>query len=1323
MLTAIQKGLLAESLIAADRGINVEQVVWELDFVPAAAQFRAAFQHVIESCDALRLGFSWPQTAQEPVQRVHERVTLPFRELDYSAVPGPEQQTQLERFLEQDRSDGFDLLSVPLTRASLIVLGPERAVCVWTIHHSIIDGRSFALVLQRVATRYASGKPQAFTPSDSPPSFVEFLRWHARRDTALGAKHFATLLHGFSEATPLPLQQDATRSPAGKTLRVQLRVDAETSELLRRAAHATRATPNTFVQLAWAILLANYSGQSDVVFGSTWSGRAGTIEDAEQVVGPFISTLPVRVRLAEATTIRGLIAALRAQHVALRPFTHTSLAEIKTASDLVGAPQLFRSLVVFDHHSLQADLEGTHPSWKRWRVWSRSQAGYPLVLAARFEGDELELELEVDVGLYDGQRATRLLADYARVLANICAQLDESAFAAQMLEPRLQMALTTLEAERGLATAHPVAIARILDRARQCPSATAIRQLDGEQISYAELERRVRHLAAILRENGVGPGVLVAIWLPRTIAVVVALLAVHAAGGALVPLDTHSPVQRVEHVLGDSKAALLLVNATTRGRLQRADLRVLDVDQLAHLQPGSLEIVLPDPASPAYVIYTSGSTGLPKGVVVPHSALANHLAAILELFSLTPDDRVLQFATPTFDVALEEVLPTLAAGATLVLRDEAMASTARVFFEVVTAEHLSVVNLPTAFWHQLVHGEHLQWPACLRLVVVGGERASAESLRRFRQAGSSHARWLNAYGPTEATITSTVYDDAEGDHGPDGVPIGRALSGVSHFVLDERMRPVPPGSVGQLYIGGAGLALGYLFRDELTAERFVSHPWLAGARLYMTGDRVRQTVAGNYVFIDRPDNQVKLRGFRIELGEIEAQLRRHPAVSEAAVIVRMRNADRHLVGFVISEDAELSELALREHLSVALPAYMLPTRIVVLPSLPMTLSGKVDRHALAEVPLDLPERASVPPPSTSTEHGASLPILLDIWSEVLGSRVTDTSASFFDLGGHSLLVVRMFSELEQRLGRTCNVAEFFRNPTVVHLAELLRDTAPGQRASVMRLAPGVPGARPLFFAPGLTGRAVDFVHLVDAISASIPVYALQLHAFGGDDDPSESLSDAVKAVVTLMLQVQQRGPYAIAGFSAGGVFAVAIAEELAARGERCDFVGLIDSVPPASVPMLSPFTSPRRLLRLSRTVFGRVREIVERTRSISQLLLRATAAAQRSLARWHSKYQPTIEELLGQVPVTFSRRDVETMQRYLDATVDHRFGQLSVDIVLFRVPLDPPEGPYEQDLDWSRVTQGKVFVEQMHGRHGDLMTSAGCRELAALMDSHLQPSR
>lgn len=1319
VLTPMQKGLLAESLVARAKGVNLEQIVWELDHVPDEDRFRAAWQAAVDTFDALRLAFVQAEAGEEPRQAVLDSVRLPFRRVDSPDRSPADQRARLERFLAEDRSAGFDLSSPPMMRVCLLVLGLSRAICVWTIHHTTIDGGSYAAVLQRVLDAYAAPDGSEPPPGAARPRFEDFLRWLEGHDTEPGTRHFTGLLEGFDEPTPLPLQEGYGRTAEDRASQVSLRVDPEASERLRATARETASTPNTLVQLAWGLLLSRHCGEDDVVFGATWGGRVASLEDASRVVGPLINTLPVRVRMDEAPTVRGLVGALRRQHLATRPFQHTPLARIKAASALAGSAQLFRSIVVFEMERFDSLLRAHDARWRDHQLWTRSQTALPLVLAAHFRDGALVLELDFDVGLYTEVAARRLLADYARLLAGLREHLDDSPHDVPMLEESVRARLTVEESEREVAPAGPTAIERVLERASKVPGGTAVKERGGREITYGELGWRVRRLAEALRERGVGPGFFAGVLLPRSIDAVVSELAVQAAGGAFVPLDPADPRARLEFTVRDSGARLLLVDRGTRHLLPDARGIGLPVDDPAVLpaEPTAPAPPFPDPASPAYVIYTSGSAGEPKGVCVSHGALANHVRATLGLFGLSPRDRVLQFAAPSFDVHLEEILPTLAAGATLVLRDDAMAASARGFFDGVRAEGLTVLNLPTAFWHLLVRAEHARWPPCVRLVVAGGEPVSPEAHRRFRAADTGHIRWLNAYGPTEATITSTSYDDAEGDHTTGFVPIGRPLPGLSHFVLDRHLRPA---AVGQLYVGGAGLASGYLDRDELTRERFVTHPFRPGARLYATGDRVRRTEAGNYVFLGRLDNQAKIRGYRVELDEIEAGLRRHPAVAEAAVVLSRRGAGQaSAVGFVVAKEGDVSPAQLREHLAAALPSYMIPSRLVVAPRLPLTSSGKVDRRALAELDVAGPETLEPPPPADD-------PLVRDLlrtWTLLLGRPVADTSASFFDLGGDSLLVVEMFLQIEATLGWTCDAPAFFRNPTISNLATLLRAAAdPDWTAPLVRLAPGRPGPRPLFLAPTVGGRALDYVHLANALGGGITVYALQDPGLRGAGERPGTLSAVAADLARRIREAQPRGPYAIAGYSAGGVVALAIAEELRAVGEATDFVGLIDSGPPRSVPFPSPFGSPRRLARLLRTVAGRLREIMRRPNALSRLRARSHSAVRRGIARWRVlpvEYEPGFRDYFGGPEFKGSSEESERMQQLFEMISRHRFRGLPIDVVLFRVELDPFEGPHEPWLGWQRVTGGAIAVEYLPGNHGSVLTAACCREWVPRLEAYL----
>ena len=865
-------------------------------------------------------------------------------------------------------------------------------------------------------------------------------------------------------------------------------------------------------------------------------------------------------------------------------------------------------------------------------------------------------------------------------------------------------------------------LVRVLAQCELRPEALAICSLQqGSTVSYGQLGQRVRRLARMLRADGVREGDIVAIHVARSVEAIVSMLAIHAAGAAFLPLDLNSPADRRTYMLEDSQVRLMLVDGSATPQTSVQQLRV---DQLLD---DIAEDALPDlPHSPtppdglAYVIYTSGSTGKPKGVCIEHGSLSNHIVQMTKLFGNSSDDRSLQFLSLAFDASLEEVFTTLTTGASLWLRDEQMVSSARAFFDRVTEHEISDISLPTGFWHQLVHSQ-IAWPDCVRLVVVGGERVDPRMHAQFRQLVKDHVRFINAYGPTETTITCTCYDDAEGDHDLNVLPIGRPLGGVSCFVLDKNLVPVPPQVEGQLYVGGAGLARGYLRRDKLTAERFIKHPFRPNARLYATGDLVRRTPKGNLVFIDRIDNQVKVQGYRVEIGEIETCLRKYQGVGEAVVLPLSlpSGGGTRLAAFVQASETEVDSNELRDFVRRELPAYMVPRQVEVLRALPITPTGKVDRQALIKRASELPKKEPIP--------GVNDPLqtqLLHIWSEILKVPVTDPSSDFFMLGGDSLMAVRLFTEIERELGMQCMPQEFFKKPTVEALAQTIREhDGTDFKAPLVKLAEGRANVRPLFVAPTVSGLVADYFHLADALGDIVPMYGLQMRGIRSGETIHDNLRDAARFYVQRMREVQPEGPYSILGFSAGGTVGLAIAEVLHEQGEQTDFLGMLDSVPP-NIEIASPFTSARRMWRFTRSFIDRIRELLEGQNVFGNLIKRAGPASQRIWAHvWPSAEEPEIEvvALFERAGVTseLTPEEASRMQAHLDTTLDFRAQGYPIDIVLIRSKHDPLEGPYENSLGWGQAVSGNIQVESVSVRHYDMVAKSKLEPVAEMVRRYL----
>ncbi|MGI9032142.1 MAG: amino acid adenylation domain-containing protein [Acidimicrobiales bacterium] len=609
------------------------------------------------------------------------------------------------------------------------------------------------------------------------------------------------------------------------------------------------------------------------------------------------------------------------------------------------------------------------------------------------------------------------------------------------------------------------------EQARRRPSAVAV--VAGQaSLTYADLDARANRLAHHLQGFGVGAEALVGISMVRSLEMAVAILAVLKAGGACLPLDPSYPADRLAFMLADSGAAVLLTLAHLVERLPAHDRATvcLDADwpEVAR-QPDHAPRRDVRPENLAYVIYTSGSTGEPKGVMLTHRGLVHHNRAIRNLFELVPSDRVLQFCSISFDVSIEEILPTWGTGATVVLRPDNLPLLGRPWLEWVTEQGITVVNLPTAYWQQwgrdlAVMGE--QMPSTVRLTVVGGEKVTAGGYRTWMEVGGDRARWLNAYGPAEASVTATAYDpsllgsvDAVDGRDP---PIGRPVGRTTVHILDDGGRPVVAGGVGELCMGGDSLARGYLHRPALTAERFVPDPFggRPGARLYRTGDRGRWLPSGEIEFLGRLDHQVKVRGFRIESGEVEAALTAYPAVSDAVVVAREdAPGDTRLVAYVVaSGEAAPTASALRQFVADRLPPYMVPGAFVTLDALPHTPNGKVDRAALPAPPRSRPDLATpwVAPAGPAEEAMAA------IWSQVLGIDGLGADDDFFDLGGHSLLATQIVARAREAFGRDLPLEAIFEAPTIAGLtAAVVGSSVAGSCSSVPPLVarPRVPGQR------------------------------------------------------------------------------------------------------------------------------------------------------------------------------------------------------------------------------------------------------------------------
>jgi amino acid adenylation domain-containing protein/thioester reductase-like protein len=1000
---------------------------------------------IVARHDALRTSF--PETDGRPSATVAPPASVDIPMTDLGGLPGADREPRVRALAQEHYRRPFDLARGPLYRIHLLRLCDREHVALITLHHIISDGWSIGVFLRELGRLYAAaaaGRRDPLPPL--PVQYADYAGWqHAWLAGDLQAEQLAHWTKYLADAPQvLDLPTDHPRPPLlstrGATRTRTLPPDLAAA--VRQFSQREGVTPFMTLLAAFHALLSRHSGQDDLLVGTPVANRARV--ELESLVGFFVNTLVLRGDLRGDPTFRELLGRVRED--ALQAFAHQDLPfehlvdALKPRRDPSRTP-LFQ--VMFAYETVPAALNLPGLSLQPVPV-DRGTAMFDLTLTVADDGGELIASAEYNADLYDDATAARLLRHYEALLTRLTAEPTQRVSAVPLAddaERRLvveEWNATALDYPRDR-TVH----ALIAEQAARTPDAVALVHAGGT-LTYAELDEHANRLADRLRPAGIGPGALVGLCVERSADMAVGLLAVLKAGAAYLPLDPAYPADRLRFLLTDAGARLLLTQTHLRPNLPDFAGPVVCIDSsereafamerqpVAHVS-GSDGV--------AYVIYTSGSTGTPKGVEVTHRNLVNLCAGVRHLLDVGPADRVFQFTSLSFDVAAEEIFPAWTTGAAVVLRPTGPVPTGAELLRLVERHGITILELPTAYWHELTADLANHWrplPGCLRAVVVGGEKARADAAARWQSLTGGRARWVNAYGPTETTVTSVAFAPSLGTAPPAGeVPIGRPLANVRAYVLDRAGRPQPVGVPGELYLAGDGVARGYLNRPELTAERFVPDPFRDG-RMYKTGDRARWRPDGELEFLGRIDDQVKVRGFRIEPGEVEASLAKHPAVRQVAVVARPDDAGHlQLVAYAAPPAGEpLPEPAeLADFLRQTLPDYMIPAAWLVLPELPLTAGGKVDRRALPAPAVAPPTRKYVAPRTPTEERVAA------VWAELLNGERVGAEDNFFDLGGHSLLAVQLASKLSREFGREVSVRSILFYPTVAGLAAALDNGA------------------------------------------------------------------------------------------------------------------------------------------------------------------------------------------------------------------------------------------------------------------------------------------
>ncbi len=984
-------------------------------------RMRAAGQALLDRYPNLRSAFL-AAAGGDPVQVVPERVILPWRHLDLTGRDRTEQDTVLEEVLAADRADRLDPTRPPLLRLALLTCGPQRAELVLTAHHTLFDGWSSPVVIKDLIRLYSASH-------ELPPvrSYGDYLSWLSARDRAASAARWADELAGFDRPTLVapdaPLQERA--SAVG---RVEVPLSIDTGRELARRAATLGITLNTLLQGAWAILLSTLTGQQDVVFGAAVNGRPAELPGSDEMVGLFINTVPVRVSCRPDHSVAGVLTDLQDRQIALLDHHHCGLADIQRA---VGLPALFDTIVVFESYPIdRVGITDANSSAGFAIDGIRPFAGshYPLTLNS--SDPYLRMSLDHRTNVYDRRAAEEVAARLVRVLEQVLDDPTVPIGAIEVLAPEEHEWLVRGVNDTAVPTMPPDTLPDAFEaQVERDPDRVAVIG-ERETLTYAELDRRANRLARWLVACGAGPEQRVAVRVPRSVELMVAIYAVVKAGAAYLPLDTELPPDRVRQVLDGAQPLLVL------------DEGLPDVSGYPDTSPE--RAIGPDNA--AYVMYTSGSTGGPKGVVVSHRSIMNRLQWGLAHFDVGAQDRVLLSTSASFDVSVPELFAPLQVGAAVVIARPDGRRDPSYLAKLIQRERVTGADFVPSLLEAFAAEPAAKECDSLRWIEVAGEAfppALADRIAGALPGCGVH----NLYGPTEAAVEVTAWQHVPG---ADRVPIGAPIRNTRVYVLDGALRPVPVGVTGELYLAGVGLARGYLGRSALTADRFVACPWGApGARMYRTGDLVRWTDEGQVDYLGRADFQVKIRGFRVELGEVESALTVHPDIGAAVALVREdRAGDQRLVAYVLphpgGDAADLDEAAVTDMVRGRLPEYMVPSAIVPLAQFPTTSSGKIDRAALPAP--DQAVAATGRAPHTRTEE-----VLASLFADLLGLDGVDVDMDFFAHGGHSLLATRLTGRIRAALDVDVKVTTVFGNPTVARLATQVETLGASKRPRLARM--------------------------------------------------------------------------------------------------------------------------------------------------------------------------------------------------------------------------------------------------------------------------------
>lgn len=1279
-----------------------------------------ALNDIVRRHEILRTNFQ--ATEGRPVQRVTAASATALVMTDLSGWRDGTAEDELRRRLEEEARRPFDLTQDSLLRVLLVRSSATEYTLMLTMHHIVSDGWSLGILLRELMTLYTA-HCAGETPNlpELPLQYGDYAAWEREElDGAALEKSLAywrQQLRGPLPVLELPVDFPRTVAPMSRGASQVVMLPRPLTQALKSLGQQEGATLFMTLLAAFQVLLHRWTGQEDIVVGSAVAGRRKV--ELERLIGFFVNTLVFRGDLVGNPTFRELLA--RVREMSLAALAHQDLPFERLVQELrpdrtVSRNPLFQVMFVLQNAPMPpADLPRL--SLEMLEV-NTGTAKFDLTLSIIETPNGLRAALEYNADLFEAKSIARLLGCFQTMLEGIVAQPDLRIAKLPLLTPAerhwvlSEFNATTRNYPRA-ATIGELFTEQVVAR----PQAVAVNFGD-QSLTYAELDARAETLARRLRQMGVGPDVLVGVFLERSLELIVALVGIIKAGGAYVSLDPTYPRDRLAFMLEDTKAKVVVTRAELKGRLP-AEVACLDIAAESTRLPEHAALAMTTTAeSLAYVSYTSGSTGKPKGVCVPHRGVVR-LVKDTDFARFGPDEVFLQFAPIAFDASTLEIWGALLNGGRLVVSPPGPVSLAELG-RMIETSRITVLWLTAGLFHQMIEeqSDRLQH---VRQLLAGGDVLSALHVTRALEQ-LPRTQLINGYGPTENTTFTCCHRLTAPPLPGRSVPIGRPITNTQVYILDRELQPVPIGVPGELYAGGDGLARGYLNRDDLTAEKFVPHPFSAtpGARLYRTGDRARWLADGSIEFLGRVDRQVKIRGFRVEPGEVEAMLATHPSVKECAVVVREDAAgDKCLAAYVVAKQQPAPPAdTWRSFLHERVPEHLVPSTFVALDTLPLTANGKVDLAALPVFDGSRPElqRRYVAPRDALERQVA------EIWEEVLGVRPVGVQDRFFDLGGHSLLAVRMAAQLEKRLGKKLPVAAIFQHRTVEELARVLRSSDGRYAPATSLVEVQGHGQRPTFyFVHGVGGGMFwGYANLARHLGPEQPLFAFKSR--GLDGLPEWPTIEEMAANYLADLRAHQpQGPYLLGGYCFGGVVAYEMARQLRAQGEEVGMLALMNCSPPnTSYEQTMRWLSPAWLWRFACNVGY----------WLGCFLFQWTGRERAEYLRWKLRLVrkktsgPTdltvtdVDEMVNVAAYSESQRKL--WQTHVRALKTYRPQPYDGKLTLFRTRGHPLLCSFDKFYGWTELVRGGIDQRIMPGGHGSILDEPYVQRVAQELERCLQ---